>query len=195
MLASMIDTNAVGQYAVSVKISEVWNMIPTAVLITLFPAIVRASESESARLVPRMEHLLSLLVLAALAISTAVTAFSDPIVAWLFGDRYAAAGDILQIHVWSTVFVFIGVAGNRWHVAKDLQRHALCFTATGAVINIALNLWLIPSRGAIGAAIATLVSYAISGYVLDALAAKTRPVFMAKTRALLLFPALSTWRQ
>jgi O-antigen/teichoic acid export membrane protein len=190
MLASMAGVSVVGQYAASAKISEVWNMIPMVMLVTLFPAIVRASEAESDSLEPKMERLMSPLVLSALAISLVVTAFSGPITAGLFGESYTAAGEILRVHVWSCVFVFIGVAGNRWYVAKDLQRHALYFTAAGAGVNIALNLWLIPLQGATGAAIATVVSYAISGYVLDAFSAKTRPIFVAKTRAMLLIPLL-----
>jgi Na+-driven multidrug efflux pump len=64
----------------------------------------------------------------------------------------------------------------------SLVRHLL-----GAALNIALNLYLIPSMGGIGAAWATLISYAAASYFACWLHPKARVVMRQMTRSLL-FP-------
>jgi polysaccharide transporter, PST family len=48
----------------------------------------------------------------------------------------------------------------------------------GAIGNVALNVVLIPKFSALGAAVATVVSYAISGVLANAFDARTRPIFL-----------------
>ena len=94
--------------------------------------------------------------------------------------EYAAAAPILVIHTWASIFVFMGVAGTQWLVMENLQIFSLEKTLLGALSNIGLNLILIPEYGAVGAAYATLISYAISSLISDLLRAKTRPMFIMK---------------
>src|SRR5690606_36962254 len=54
----------------------------------------------------------------------------------------------------------------------------------GALFNIGLNFLLIPRHGAEGAAMATVISYAIASYGALLLHPKTRPVFFMMTRSL-----------
>ena len=54
----------------------------------------------------------------------------------------------------------------------------------GAVANIVLNLWLIPLYGGMGAAISTVISLVLSGYLLDALNKQTRVCFLDKSAGL-----------
>jgi polysaccharide transporter, PST family len=58
-------------------------------------------------------------------------------------------------------------------------------TVVGAIINVGLNLYLIPRYSAMGAAIATVVSYAVSGVFANAFSAKTRPIFFMQMRSFL----------
>jgi PST family polysaccharide transporter len=46
-----------------------------------------------------------------------------------------------------------------------------------------MNLYLIPRYSAMGAAIATVVSYAISGVLANAFSARTRPIFYMQMRS------------
>ena len=47
------------------------------------------------------------------------------------------------------------------YLVRKKSSHSFVTALVGAIANIALNLWLIPIIGALGAAIATLASYAI----------------------------------
>jgi len=75
------------------------------------------------------------------------------------------------------VFVFLGVAQSPFDLSKNLLKLSLSRTVAGAIINVAMNLYLIPRYSAMGAAVATVVSYSISGVFANAFFEKTRPVF------------------
>jgi PST family polysaccharide transporter len=87
------------------------------------------------------------------------------IVPLLFGHSYAASAPILAVHVWAAPFIFTGTLLGRWLINESmLGRNALRHGA-GATANIGLNLLLIPMWGGIGAAWATLASYAVANYL------------------------------
>ena len=121
-----------------------------------------------------------------LAIAIALpTSFLAPwIIGILFGAEYAAAAPVLAIHIWASIFVFIGVAGGKWLLNENLQLYHSINTSLGAVTNITLNYYLIPLHGVTGAAIATLVSFAIAAYFSQALFGKTRGNFIRLTHSL-----------
>jgi PST family polysaccharide transporter len=81
------------------------------------------------------------------------------------------------------VFVFLGVAQAPWDMTENLMKLGLFRTVAGAVINVAMNLYLIPKYSAMGAAISTVVSYSISGVFANALNAKTRPIFYMQMKS------------
>jgi O-antigen/teichoic acid export membrane protein len=67
-----------------------------------------------------------------------------------------------------------------------MLRFSLLTHLAGAVVNVALNLLLIPTYGTIGAAVATVISYASAGWLALYLSARTRPMAHMMARALLL---------
>ena len=93
---------------------------------------------------------------------------------------------MLQIHIWAGVFIFMRALLSRWLLAEDLLRFSLVTHIAGAVMNVALNLMLIPRYGAIGAAVATVISYASAGWLALFLSARTRPMGRMMAKSLLL---------
>jgi PST family polysaccharide transporter len=113
-----------------------------------------------------------------------MTFLSTPIVTLLFGEKYAESGAVLAVHIWATIFVSLGVSSGKWLIIEELQLLALKRNVYGAVLNILLNYFLIPAYHAIGAAIASLLAYVLSYYLMDAFDARTRFMFNQKTRAI-----------
>jgi len=66
----------------------------------------------------------------------------------------------------------------------------LISTTLGAVINVVLNLFLIPRYGGLGAAYATLGSLMVGSYLVNVLSTKTIHVFVMQTRSITLIPAI-----
>ena len=123
------------------------------------------------------------MTLTACAIGSIVALASNAIVRMLYSSEYRGAGPVLAVHIWASVFVFLGVAQGPFDVSKSLFKLSLCRIVAGAVINVAMNLYLIPRYSAMGAAIATVVSDAISGVFSNVFSEQTRPVFYLQMRS------------
>ena len=184
MLKEMLNTKAVGVYAASVKLCEAWYFVPTALMASLFPAVVEARKKSETIYEERVQKLYDLMVWVSIAVALPTTLLADWIILILYGADFQEAAVVLRIYIWAGVFVSLGIASSKWLVAENLQRYSFYITALGAVLNISCNLWLIPIYGIKGASMATLVSYGTASYVSLALFKKTRQNFWLATSAL-----------
>ena len=116
-----------------------------------------------------------------------MTLLSDVLVILLYGEEYREAGQVLMIHIWAGVFVFLGVASSKWFISEGLQNYSTFNTIVGAVANVLLNLLLIPAYGIYGAAIATVLSYAMAAYFMNFAFQITRKNFYRLTSAIITF--------
>lgn len=162
MLGVMRGPDDVGTYAAAARLSEVWYFVPAAIAASVFPAMVRAHAGDRRTFDGWMRRLYDLMVGLALPIAVVVAIVSGPLIAVLYGPAYAASAPILAVHVWAGPFVFMGAALSRWLIAEDRLRFSLVRHTAGAVVNVGLNLVLIPPFGGLGAAYATLISYAVA---------------------------------
>jgi O-antigen/teichoic acid export membrane protein len=165
MLGNMSTSEELGNYAAAVKFSEVWYFIPTVICSSVFPAIVQAKQQSRVEYYAKMQRLYDFMSFLSLSIALAVAFTSKNVLTNLLGAEYSSAGTILILHIWSGIFIFFGVARGNWLVIEDMTRLSLITQLMGAVTNVVLNLFLIKQYGAIGAAIATLISYAVSSYL------------------------------
>lgn len=187
MLGQMAGDDSVGIYSAAVKISEAWYFIPTVIASSVFPAIIEAKKQGEKFYLNRLQKLYNVVVVLALTVAILMTFLSSRIVAVLFGPMYEQAGPVLAAHIWAGVFVSLGVASGKWLIIENLQKYALYRALLGAVVNIGLNLFMIPKYGVNGAAYATVISYAIAGMFFDLLPEKTRSMFIMKVRSFNIF--------
>jgi PST family polysaccharide transporter len=182
MLKMMKGDFAVGLYSAATKVSEVWYFIPMAVVSSVSPAILRVKDDPEL-FYGRLRKLFSLMTLTACVIGSVIAVASPVIIHILYSDRYSGAAPVLAVHIWASVFVFLGVAQSPWDISKNLLTLSLYRTIAGAIINAVMNLYLIPRYSAMGAAVATVVSYAISGVFANAFSERTRPIFYMQMKS------------
>jgi O-antigen/teichoic acid export membrane protein len=165
MIKHMINEEAVGYYAVAVRLCEAWYFIPVTLCNSIFPAIVNAKNVSEEFYNNRMQKLYDLLTWLAIGIAVPVTVFSSQIIQLLFGNEFSAASPVLTIYIWAGVAVFLGVASSQYLINENLTKLSFIRSFVGMVINVALNFILIPEYGIIGSAVATLVSYTVVAFV------------------------------
>lgn len=185
MLGQIIGDGAVGIYSAAAKISEVWYFIPTAISSSVAPKLYKFKEESETIYYKQLKQLIRLLVILALVIALPMTFVSGTIMISLFGRGYEAAGFVLAIHIWASVFVFMGIATSPWFVAEGLAHFSLNRTLLGAIINIGLNLFLIPQYGGVGAAIATVISQGVASFLGNAMHPQTRKIFWIQIASIL----------
>jgi len=183
MLKLMQGNAAVGIYATATRISEVWYFIPMAIVSSVSPSIIRAKQ-DPGLYYARIGKLFSLMTLLALVIGSAIALSSHWIIRLLYSDEFIAAAPVMAVHVWASIFVFLGVAQGPWDVSENLMKLGFYRTVAGAAVNVLLNFFLIPRYSAMGAAIATVISYAIAGVFANAFDARTRPIFLLQMKSI-----------
>jgi polysaccharide transporter, PST family len=164
MLQEMVGGREVGIYAAATRISEVWYFLPMVIVSSVSPSIINSHAESASLYIRRMKRLYFLMTWLAIGLSLPISLLSRWIVTLLYGHQFEAAGPVLAVHLWSSVAVFLGVASSQHLLVENLQRISFYRTLIGAATNIMLNLILIPRLGAMGAAIATLVSYSVATF-------------------------------
>ncbi len=115
MLGQMVDDKAVGIYSAAVRLAEIWNFIPMIIAASVFPALVRSRELGEGGHRQRIQQFYDLNAVLAYMISFPVALMAPLLIAGLYGNAYQGAEIILGIYIWSSIFVFLGVArGSIW---------------------------------------------------------------------------------
>ena len=192
MLRRLAGPAAVGIYSAATRLSEVWYFLPVALASSLLPALLRAREGDARIYATRLQQYYDVSAAAAYALAVPTALAAPWLVRVAYGGAFAAAGPILAVHIWSGVFVFLGVARGQWLVNEGLQKFYLLATLAGAVANVLLNLALIPRWGGMGAAVATVISYALAAWVASYFHPAVRATAAMQLRALLI--PLRGWR-
>jgi polysaccharide transporter, PST family len=185
MLGQMMGDRSVGIYSAATRISEIWYFIPMTVSSSVVPSIFKAKETDERLYYQTIARLNRSLVWLSILVAIVVSFIAQPIVVALFGNSYVDSGAILAVHVWASVFVFTGVATSSWFVAENLTYLAFYRTLCGAIVNILLNIFLIPLYGGLGAALATIVAQAVASLISNAFNVKTRKLFKLQISSLL----------
>lgn len=200
MLGEMVNSTEVGIYSAAVKLSESWYFIPTFVAASVFPAMIKSKDLSKDLYETRLQQLLDCMSWLALFVAIPISFSASYIISILFGDDYVNAGPILAIHIWACIFIFFGEVLSKWLINEGLLIFSPIRHGTGAIVNILLNFWLIPFYGGVGAAVATLISYAFASYLACFFYPKTRPAGVMMTFALFVpirtaLKVLTYWKQ
>ena len=169
------------------RLGEAFYFIPTLITASLFPAILNAKNQSEELYKQRTQRLYVFVLWMAIAIALPMTFLSDWLILLIFGQAYQEAGQVLMVHTWASIFVFLGVASGKWYIIENLQRFNLINTIVGAILNVVLNLVFIPNFGVIGAAYTTLISYGVAAYLMSSIWKASRPNFLMLSKSFLLF--------
>lgn len=184
MLEMLADSQTVGIYAVAAKLSSVWYILPQVVLTALFPKLLEIARKTPHHYRKLLQQGFDWLFISALLLGLAIYAVAPWVIDTLYGQRYSESAVILRLHIFAATFIFMRALLAQWLVSERFAEFSLFSQLSGAVSNVLLNLWLIPLYGGLGAAIATLVSYAITTYFCLWCFQRTRPIAWMMTRSM-----------
>jgi O-antigen/teichoic acid export membrane protein len=185
MLKELTNSTEVGLYAAAVNLSQGLYMLPMIFAQSFYPKFINLYNNKD-KFYSFVQTFSSFMVIGAMILSIIISWHSNHIIYLLYGDSYAHAALILSIHVWTLVIVFMEVAFGRWLLIENKQKFTAYRNFFMALINIILNYYLIPIYGAIGAAVASLLSIFIGYYLFFAFFMETRKIFILQTKSILL---------
>ncbi len=190
MIQEMIDSEAVGIYSAANRLTEASYFIPTAIIGSLFPLLVRLRNQSSEEFYEAMSAISGGLVVLAVSLALIISTFGEHIILLLYGEDFLLSAQVLAIHTWAAIFVFLGMISHRWYVIEMKPTLALRRSMEGLLINMVLNYFLIPIYGIAGAATATLLGHMYVGFISDFLYPSTRKLFYTKLAGVVSFLAL-----
>lgn len=176
MTEKLVGTAEAGIYQAAVRLSEVWYFIPLAVISSVMPTIIKAYQTDEPLAHKKLQRLFDILTWVSLSVGVTIQ-FTAHWIIKVYKPEFAAAADILVLHIWAGLFVGIGTACSHFYILRGMSKINFYRTLAGATSNILLNLWLIPRFGGWGAALATLISYSISDYFSNLFIPRTRYLF------------------
>ena len=157
----LLGSSSVGIYVVAVGISEKLWLLVSNVAGVLFPTSAQGAKNNSGAMAEFTARLSSILLMLLLVFATGLALIATPLVSWIFGIKFEQSGLLI-------VFLLPGITAMGY--TKILASYiagigkpgvnALA-SSVGVVVNVVVNLMLIPWLGIYGAAIATSISYTI----------------------------------
>lgn len=158
ILSIMVGTEVVGWYNAAYKLIVVILFIPTVLNVVVFPIMSKlyVTSKDSLKLV--YEKYFKYMAILGIPIGVGTTLLADKIILLIFGNQYIPSIIALQILIWSSVILFMSGAFSRLLEASNQQLVLTKITAICAVLNIVLNVILIPKYSFIGASFVTVVT-------------------------------------
>ena len=134
-------------------------ILALAVLVNvMFPLLARWYGVDPRRFAALYAHGASALLAVSVPIAVTVLVFAGEVVTLLYPSDFAPSAAILRLLVGSVVFTVLGAWAGFALLSAGRQRIVLACNAGALILNVVMNLALIPPAGYMGAAAAALVT-------------------------------------
>ncbi len=174
ILGTISGSQAVGIYSAASLLSTAWYMVPVVVGASVAPSLTTLYATNPADYVKRLQDVFSAMTFAALCIGVSTVVLSEPLIGLIFGEAYSTAAFVLMIHIWSGLFIAHVSIRSRALLIEGKMRLVLLFSGLTLLSNIFLNLVLINSYAEIGAAWASLISWASCALLFPLISSQSR---------------------
>lgn len=162
MLGYFVGVDEVGQFAVAKNTAEVSIFPVYAMVMMLRPALAsRFSTDRIAESAVIIRNSLRYSFVSGVLFASILATLGVPLVRFVFSDEFTYAGGLMVFFVGVLLLRSVGAIILPALVAAERTRFYAYLTAATAVLNIVLNLVLIPAHQSRGAVVATILSYGL----------------------------------
>jgi O-antigen/teichoic acid export membrane protein len=152
----------VGWYAASYRVYEGLTYAPSILFAVLTPRFSSLFGHDRSAYRALLTRSLTASVGLGVVLGGSAALAATPIITWLFGPAYIGAVAPLQILSGGALFVFGSWILYAAALSTNLDRRLLPLTIIGLIVNVLLNIVLIPRYGISGAAWATVSAEALT---------------------------------
>ncbi|MDD1761181.1 MAG: flippase, partial [Methanothrix sp.] len=158
MLSSLQGNEVVGWYNASYRLVLMLLFIPSTINVVIFPVMSRYFTSSPSFLKLLYAKYLKFMLILCLPLGIGTTLIADKIILFVFDVAFAKSIIALQILIWTTVLTFAGAAFVKLLESTNRQRIITKISLICVVVNVLLNLLLIPKFSYVGSSIVTVVT-------------------------------------
>ncbi|QHT59922.1 oligosaccharide flippase family protein [Paenibacillus lycopersici] len=175
-LEKLSTVKAVGLYSVGVSMAELIWQLPAALSVVLFSKSANSkSDQEASR---RAVRLLRMTIPLLLLLGAVIGILAHPIINILYGEAFAGSAEALQLLLPGIILMTIVKILQPDLAGRGYPLYAFWVYIGPLVINIGLNLLLIPRYGIIGAAITSSISYTCGALIFSYVYGKKENITM-----------------
>jgi O-antigen/teichoic acid export membrane protein len=167
ILPMLIAFEAVGQFNAANQITQTSSGIIYVLMLALLPVFSQSSKHKDLKMRPLSDQTLKFLLITIFPFAFIVTVAAQKLIMILYGAGYEVAVPVLQVIIWSQVFLAADSVMRQNMIASDNERAMVSRSAAGVVVNIICIVLLGKLYGLLGIAVAVVLSRAIL-LVLDA---------------------------
>lgn len=186
MLKQLLNESEVGYYATATTICKMWTFVLQAIIDSIYPSILRLKNENKDAYERKNRQLYAIVFYVSCFVSIGFLVLGNFVVKILYGEAYLSAVPVLKVVTWYTAFSYLGVARNAWIVSEGKQKYLKYMYGCAAVMNVLINAVLIPVMGAVGAAVASLITQIFTSIILPLLIKEMRPNAKMMLEAILL---------
>jgi O-antigen/teichoic acid export membrane protein len=160
VMLSLLDTyRAVGTYSVGYKFSDLLGAVPLAVVTPALTMMVAAWPDDPSGFRRTFRHALIILTVGAIGTAVGFLIFADPLVTLFYTDKFGpGAADGARLLVVGQGLHFFSLLAFTTLVAVGRNRLYPIAMLLGVVVNVGLNVVLIPRYSFIGSGWATIIT-------------------------------------
>jgi O-antigen/teichoic acid export membrane protein len=158
MLSKMSTMNIVGYYGVAYKFVFLCQIIPQAILVTLFPIFSQLNQTDRSKAQRYFQYTFDTIFLVAVFLALCGILFSRDVILLLFSKEYLPSAVPLTIFCVNFLIMFPNMLFSRYLISLGRQTDIFMFMTIAAVLNVGVNFWAIPRYGIVGAALTTMLS-------------------------------------
>jgi PST family polysaccharide transporter len=162
MLSKVGDLDMVGVYAAASKPVLMIDTMAPAFLLSVFPVMSAAYVASKEKFVEISTESLKLVVIVIVPFVLVLFSVADRLVPLLFGEGFGTSVPVFQVLVWMLIPGLTSSTLFRAILASNNEKISLLFGGVKAVVNVSLNLLLIPRYGALGAAVAAVATQSVA---------------------------------
>ncbi len=170
MLSMMKGDEVVGYYSAAYGLAGTLGIIPSAFAVSIYPLMSEYFASSKESLIKMYERSCKYMMSLGIPIAVGTTLLSHRIIPFIYGKEFAPAIPALSILIWAEAFIFVNVILYTALNSINMQKINGYTSFLLVIVNISLNLILIPRFSFIGASLATVftegVGFGIGSFVL-----------------------------
>lgn len=157
LLRRFLTSEAVAIYGAPYRVLDLTQIVPSSLMATILPSLCRKDAPTSGG-ISHPRTAMRFLLMIALCVIVIVTVTAPWITLLLFGAKYQASIPVLQVLIWATVPMYWNFVLVSQLIANSFDRAILKAATIAMVVNVGLNLLLIPRFGYLACAGVTLVT-------------------------------------
>lgn len=159
------DYSSVGKYGVGRSLLDLWEFLPMAICLSVFPIIIKAKDHSVSVYNDKLVKLYCGLFYLGLLFSVSVFIIAPYLVKLLYGESFSETVIVLRTGAFYTILTFLNYARVKWYVLEGDSRKWFYIACVNLAFSLILNYLLIRKFGIATPFIAGISSHLLANLI------------------------------